>query len=270
MSPELVDQLSRLFKNLSDIVPTIIIAGNHDCNLNNTYRLDVLTPIVENLNHPNLYYFKDSGVYNFADISFVVWDVWDNEESYIRAKDVEGDTKVLLYHGTVDQSSTDLGFKLPSKVKLESMDGYDMVLLGDIHKMQTLQKYDKVNKKPIVRYCGSLVQQNYGEAVYGHGASVWDVKNRKFEHIEIPNDYGYATLDIIDGNLPSDWDNLPKKGRLRLRCKNTTEVQIKKVLSIVKNKYSKLTESKLYKVDSFINSEEEIKKISMGDVSNVD
>ena len=31
MSPELVDQLSRLFKNLADIVPTIIIAGNHDC-----------------------------------------------------------------------------------------------------------------------------------------------------------------------------------------------------------------------------------------------
>ena len=30
MSPELIDQLSRLFKNLSDIVPTIIIAGNHN------------------------------------------------------------------------------------------------------------------------------------------------------------------------------------------------------------------------------------------------
>ena len=40
MSPELIDQLSRLFKNLSDIVPTIIIAGNHDCNLNNLNRLD--------------------------------------------------------------------------------------------------------------------------------------------------------------------------------------------------------------------------------------
>tara|TARA_Y100000310_G_scaffold212293_1_gene213124 strand:- start:6506 stop:9673 length:3168 start_codon:yes stop_codon:yes gene_type:complete len=270
MSPELVDQLSRLFKNLSDIVPTIIIAGNHDCNLNNTHRLDVLTPIVENLNHPNLYYFKDSGVYNFADITFVVWDVWDTEENYIQAKDVEGDTKVLLYHGTVDQSATDLGFKLPSKVKLESMDGYDMVLLGDIHKMQTLQEYDNVNKKPHVRYCGSLVQQNYGEAVYGHGVSVWDVKNRKFEHIEIPNDYGYATLDIIDGNLPKDWDALPEKGRLRLRCKNTTETQIKKVLSIVKDKYPKLTESKLYKVDSVINLGDEAKKISIGDVSNVD
>ena len=58
MSPELVDQLSRLFKNLADICPLVIIAGNHDANLNNRNRMDVLTPIVENLNHPNLHYLK--------------------------------------------------------------------------------------------------------------------------------------------------------------------------------------------------------------------
>ncbi len=52
MSPELVDQLSRLFKHLADICPLVIIAGNHDANLNNPNRLDVLTPIVENLKHP--------------------------------------------------------------------------------------------------------------------------------------------------------------------------------------------------------------------------
>ena len=61
MSPELIDQLSRLFKNLADICPTILIAGNHDCNLNNLNRLDCLTPIVENLNHPNLHYLKNTG-----------------------------------------------------------------------------------------------------------------------------------------------------------------------------------------------------------------
>ena len=83
MSPELVDQLSRLFKNLSDIVPLLIIAGNHDCNLNNRSRMDVLTPIVQNLNHPNLHYLKDSGVYTCADTQFVVWDCWDKEDNFI-------------------------------------------------------------------------------------------------------------------------------------------------------------------------------------------
>ena len=71
MSPELIDQLSRLFKNLSDICPTIIIAGNHDCNLNNRSRMDCLSPIVDNLKHPNLHYLKDTGVYKCADTTFV-------------------------------------------------------------------------------------------------------------------------------------------------------------------------------------------------------
>ena len=96
MSPELIDQLSRLFKNLADICPTIIIAGNHDCNLNNRSRMDCLSPIVDNLKHPNLHYLKDTGVYKCADVSFVVWDVWDEKKDYIEAKDVEGDTKIVL------------------------------------------------------------------------------------------------------------------------------------------------------------------------------
>ena len=83
MSPELVDQLSRLFKSLSDIVPTLIIAGNHDCNLNNRSRLDVLQPIVDNLQHPNLHYLKDTGVYHVGDVGFAVLDVWDDEPEKI-------------------------------------------------------------------------------------------------------------------------------------------------------------------------------------------
>ena len=62
MSPELIEMTCTLFTKLSKLRPTILIAGNHDCNLNNRSRLDVLTPIVENLNHPRLFYFKDSGI----------------------------------------------------------------------------------------------------------------------------------------------------------------------------------------------------------------
>jgi len=131
MSPELVDQLSRLFKNLADICPTILIAGNHDCNLNNLSRMDVLSPIVNNLQHKDLHYLKHSGVYKCADVKFVVWDVWEKEDDYIEAKDVEGDTKVVLFHGTVDKSETDLGYFLPSDVKIAKFKGYDLGLLGD-------------------------------------------------------------------------------------------------------------------------------------------
>ena len=262
MSPELVDQLSRLFKNLADIVPTIIIAGNHDCNLNNRSRMDCLSPIVDNLKHPNLHYLKDTGVYKCADVTFVVWDVWDDKKEYIKAKDVEGDTKIVLFHGTVDRCETDLGFRLPSDVKITQFRGYDMGLLGDIHKRQHL------NKDETISYCGSLVQQNHGEGL-SHGYLLWDVPKRKSEYIEIPNDYGYYTLDIDNGILP-DADDMPKKARLRVRVSNTSATELKKALAVVHDKYG-IEEMSVTRTDSlYSNDRVRNKTIQIGDINNTD
>ena len=238
MSPELVDQLSRLFKRLSELCPTLLIAGNHDCNLNNPSRLDVLQPIVENIKNENLHYLNESGVYYIGDVGFAVLEVRDDESNLPDPTTINAKTKILLYHGTVDKSQTDLGFYLPSAVKLKDFNGYDMVMLGDIHKMQTMQEY-KPGKitKPIVRYCGSLVQQNHGETLKGHGVSVWDVKNRKFTHKEIENDYGYYTLHIEDGLVPKV-DDLPIKARLRIKVKNTSSSDLKKALTIIKHRHN--------------------------------
>ena len=262
MSPELIDQLSRLFKNLSDIVPTIIIAGNHDCNLNNLNRLDCLTPIVENLNHPNLHYLKRTGIYTCADTDFIVWDVWDKEKDYIKAKDVPGDrTKVVLFHGTVDRSETDLGFKLPSKVKMSMFKGYDLGLLGDIHKRQHL------NKEETISYCGSLVQQNHGEDI-GKGYLLWDVPKRKSKYIEIHNDFGYYTINIDNGKLP-DLSDLPNKPRVRVRVSNTKPAQLKRLMTKVQ-KMAKIQESVITRVDGLSTEKVRDKKINIGDVNNVD
>ena len=76
MSPELVDQTSRFLKSLSEICPTIVITGNHDCNLNNLNRLDVLQPIVKNLNHPHLHYIRDTEVVTLADTTISVMSVF--------------------------------------------------------------------------------------------------------------------------------------------------------------------------------------------------
>ena len=229
MSPELVDQTSRFLKSLSEICPTIVITGNHDCNLNNLNRLDVLTPIINNLNLPNLHYLKRSGVYDIADMSFVVWDVWEDEEDYIKASDFEADTKVVLYHGTVDRSKTDVGFSLPGKVTIDYFDDYDMGLIGDIHKRQYL------NEEKTIAYCGSLIQQNHGESI-GHGYLLWEVETKKSEYIEIPNDYGYYTIDIDKGIVP-DVKGMPKKARLRVRVSNTNGIELKKALAIIHHRY---------------------------------
>ena len=262
MSPELIDQLSRLFKNLADICPTIIIAGNHDCNLNNLNRMDCLTPIVDNLNHPNLHYLKRTGVYTCGDTDFIVWDVWDKERDYIKAKDVPGDrTKVVLFHGTVDKCETDLGFNLPSDVKITKFKGYDLGLLGDIHKRQHL------NKEETISYCGSLVQQNHGEDI-GKGYLLWDVPNRKSEYIEIPNDYGYYTVNIDNNTLP-DLSDLPKKPRLRVRVSNTKPSELKKLMAKI-YKMGKVQESVISRVDGLSTEKIRDNKINIGDVSSVD
>ena len=262
MSPELVDQLSRLFKNLADICPTILIAGNHDCNLNNRSRMDVLSPIVNNLKHKDLHYLKDSGVYKCADVKFVVWDVWEKEDDYIEAKDFEGDTKVVLFHGTVDKSETDLGFFLPSDVKIAKFKGYDMGLLGDIHKRQHL------NKEETISYCGSLVQQNHGEGL-SHGYLLWDVPKRKSEYIEIPNDYGYYTINIDNGKVP-DCPDIPKKARLRVRVSNTKPSELKKAMSLIHSKYG-IKEVTVTKTDSIYSTDKvRGQHIAVGNVRDSD
>ena len=146
------------------------------------------------------------------------------------AKDIEGDTKIALFHGTVDNSTTDFGFRLPSDVKIEIFDGYDLALLGDIHKRQFMDKEHRV------AYCGSLIQQNHGEMLE-HGFLTWDVPSRKATFNKIENDYGYYTLEVHDGVVPVV-DDMPKKARLRVRVSNTDSSQVKKVTSEIHSRYN--------------------------------
>jgi len=241
LSPEAVQIASEFFKGLSDLRPTIVIAGNHDCLLTNTTRLDSLTPIVDNLAHDNLYYLKESKLYSFANILINNMSIFTDHTSFIKMKDVtkkiktEFDTKIALFHGGVFDAKTDVGYTVTNKSIMNDMfDGHDMALLGDIHMAQNLQMYDPAAEKPIIRYAGSCIQQNHGEALLGHGFSLWDVKNRAYKHVEIPNNYGYFTIDIDDGKLMTDISTMPKKPKLRVRCKETIATELKKVVNEIK------------------------------------
>jgi len=266
MSPELIQLTSEFFTSLAKIRPVILIAGNHDCNLSNTYRLDALSPIVKSLNNPNLHYLKESGVYTVADIDFVVMSVFDDPSDFIKAKDVKGkNNKVALYHGSVENSQTDIGFHLKNAdVNLSTFNGYDMVLLGDIHKRQCLQKFSLQEKLPEVWYPGSLIQQNHGENL-DKGLLIWNVKTRKPKFYKAENDYGYFTLTIQDG-VPSNHDNMPKKPRLRVQVTNTTASEVKRIITEIRKK-RKIKELAVNKIDTLRNRKlgQDIKVID-GDV----
>ena len=242
MSPELIEMTSDLFTKLSRIAPTILIAGNHDCNLNNKSRLDALSPIVDSLQLDNFHYLKDNGTYEIADCVFNVMSVFNDPEDYILSKNINTDkTKIALYHGSVESATTDVGFKLPGEVTTDIFTGYDMVLLGDIHKQQYL------NKAKTIAYAGSLVCQNWGEHATNHGYIKWDAPKRKPEYRIIENDYAYVTLEIENGKIVNEIA-MPKYPRLRIKVCKTEESQLKTILTEIR-KTSKLKDVAIIRTD---------------------
>jgi DNA repair exonuclease SbcCD ATPase subunit/DNA repair exonuclease SbcCD nuclease subunit len=237
MSPELVAFTSNFFRNLADIAPTIVIAGNHDLNLANTERLDSLSPIVELLNHPNLYYLRESQVATIADTDFAVFSIVDGKENWPSVKDCKSKKKVALYHGPVYGANTGGNFTVTTRhTEVSQFDGFDVAMLGDIHTYQVLQQRDIKEKKPVVVYSSSLIQQNHGELLENHGWCLWNMST--FEHIfvETQNDYGFYTFECSpNAQIPKLF---LKNLRLRIFTGDTDSVTVKKIISDFKKTYN--------------------------------
>ena len=173
---------------------------------------------------------------------------------------------MALYHGTVANSKVDSGMNIEHGLSWDTFAGFDVAPLGDIHKRQVLS-----SKLPYMFYPGSTVQQNFGEAYDGHGYGVIDVRDRddiKCEFHDLPNVYGYYTLEIDNGQLP---DNLPitKSTRLRIKTTNTDAAQMKRVLATIRKKY-KVSDAIVVKLDkSSTIGDDSVIQLDQGDVRNV-
>ena len=253
MSPELVQEISWFLTECAKLREVVLITGNHDCNLNNNYRLDVLTPIIENLDNPRIHYLRDTGVYPIHNLTFCVYSIMDNQKNWPDGKDVKGENTICLFHGPVNDSTTDIGYTVSSNSFTSDMfDGFDMVMMGDIHKRQTIGGGH-------IAYCGSMIQQNHGETLDRHGYLLWDIPTRTFTEHDIHNDYGFYTLDVNNGIVP-DVTDMPKKPRLRVRISNTDPSQIKRAITQIKKKY-KVQEFTVTRMDT-------LSKRKVGDFDN--
>jgi DNA repair exonuclease SbcCD ATPase subunit len=238
MSPEMVVMATEFLKTLADIAPTIVIAGNHDLNLSNMNRLDSLTPIINSINHTDLHYFKYSGVYTIADTDFAVYSILDEKEKWPSHKDCHSRRKVALYHGPVHGATTDARYTITNRhVEVSAFNGFDMVLLGDIHKHQVLQERDVDSKKPVIVYASSLIQQNHGESVDNHGWCMWDVGSCSFEFRPLPNNYGYYTVEVKNGKVPVLSD-VPKNVRMRIFTGNLDTSAVKKLTAVLRKQHN--------------------------------
>jgi DNA repair exonuclease SbcCD ATPase subunit/DNA repair exonuclease SbcCD nuclease subunit len=234
LRPEAIQLAIHLFRNLSEMIPVFIIAGNHDCNPNNPKRLDSITPIVEDLNRShNVYYLKRSGVYEFHNLVFGVSSVIDNifiDSSQISEdlltvlnKKYDNVHKVALYHGPVHKEMTDVGARMnKEELTINNFKGYDYGFFGDIHRFQYL------NPEKTMAYAGSLIQQSFKEKPEYHGYIKWNLFLGESEHVQIENDYGFFEVSVVDGKM--DDTVLSNKPRIKFIVDGTDSPEIETIL----------------------------------------
>ena len=235
ISPEFVKLCSEFLSGLSEVAPTYIILGNHDGNLKNSSREDAISPIVEALNLPNLFLLKHSGETELdQEFTINVLSVFDRS-NWVSPSDPNR-INVALYHGSISNCQTDLGWTMENgENDISIFDGHDFAFLGDIHK--TNQSLDNDGR---IRYCGSTVQQNFGETD-DKGFLVWDIKSKddfKVKHIAISNPKPFVTIELTKtGRIPKN-TTCPEGARVRLVSANNLPLHVmKRAISIAEHRF---------------------------------
>ena len=270
-SPEETRLVADFFLNLANVAKTIVIPGNHDTNLNNKSREDVLSPIIDLIKqiNPNIEYWKQSGKYTIGNVDFGVMSIFDVDKEGMQIKSnlpdptkMSNDHKIALFHGTVGNYEVDNGLVMrDDKIKVTDFDGYDIVMLGDIHKRQSL------NDQGTIVYPGSLIQQNFSEDP-SHGFVLWDVEKRLAEYHQVKNSYGFKTITVENGEIKNTMKFVPEKGHIRIRHTNTSIEQIKDIKLSLHKSYPYIKNIKTEKTDLQPTTNVD-RKVFIGDVRDV-
>ena len=227
ISPEIIENLTWNFNELSKIAPVHVILGNHDGLILNTDRQDAITPIINAIDNDRVFLYKNSGVYptGIDGYSWCVFSCFD-QENWKNVKPLNDSINIACFHGAVRGSKTDVDWELEGEVNLGMFDEYDFGLFGDIHKFQYLDNDKRV------AYPGSLIQQNYGEDIK-KGFLFWEINNRydfKSKLITIPNPHPFITIEW-QGNVEDTikfCEKVKKGSRFRIKSEeNISQAEIK-------------------------------------------
>lgn len=243
LSAEQIMITRQFLDQCSKRLPVLLMAGNHDLCLSNKSRLDSITPIVSGLS--NVIYFSQSGIYRYHDITFAVntlsTNYYDNEideiivntkqPQFIKYSDIDSELKqskkcIALFHGMIEGAKNDCNYSFTCNVNMSWFDGYDFVLLGDIHRHQYL--------KNNMAYAGSFIQQNFGESVENHGFICWDLENRTSKFYPVENDFCFYSC-LIDKSEKEILKDLKGKKEINLRIFYKEVADEKKVVKIIAN-----------------------------------
>jgi DNA repair exonuclease SbcCD nuclease subunit len=202
--------------NLSKIAKVIVTVGNHDIRKKHKSRINTIETVSTLINNSNIIYYNKSDFYEDDNIIWVVWDHVDEINPWLNFKTSKIKNKIYidLYHNPVYGCSLYNGLKMENKKypKINNFKG-DYSFFGDIHLRQFFKNKTKA-------YCGSLIQQNFGESIDNHGYLLWDIKNKNIKEINIDNDYKFINISI---NKNTDYNNISipynKNSKIQVKVK---------------------------------------------------
>ncbi len=224
-----------LIEGLSKLGPVYVLRGNHDFrqDIVDAREPDLLRALLQQPGRAEgVVYLDETGTYVAGDVGFGVLAIQDvlqlGGSSGVASEVPEFPRpltkaavrhRIALFHGSVQgcrmQNGTIAGGGADPR---RWFDGYDAALLGDIHLQQvhhaqalecleqsggtaTVTARFRFDREGRERQCccyaypGSLVQQNFGESVAGHGALLWDLETDEVDVLHVHNPYGFVTVD---------------------------------------------------------------------------
>lgn len=267
-----VQLFAYLMRGLAERGRVFIIQGNHDHHPSHGDEqapYDILGSLVGALGLENVTYLDKTGGTLVGDVYFGTVTIHDaSEAGDVRANALKSDLpafpppdaaakyNIALWHGGI--SSCRYGnLSVKSKgVSLAWFEGYDAVLLGDIHLQQignhrvvaledgrSVMKFGGEEGTVTWGYPGSLVQQDHGEQLWGHGFLSWDLDARTVQphHVACPE--GFVSLKGSDVHYDQRWIPLEKHmadpdfpGSVRLRVVGGDPDAIKRALEMLNDR----------------------------------
>ena len=193
-SPEASDLAGWFLKECADITITVYILGNHDFVEENKDRLDAITPIINQLNHPSILFLKDSGVYSDQNVNWVVYSLYDDIIPKTPVKKSPDERSYGLYHGKIQGAKTNTDYKFEDGVNTKLFNDLDGVFCGDLHNRFVLTN----NIGAPIIMVGSFTQQTYRENLSEHGYCVFKTEDNSYEFVDIESRVKYMTFQIFD------------------------------------------------------------------------
>ena len=266
-----------LLAGLSPLAPVYLIRGNHDYRQDVPNELDMISALMSHdiknvtyLDKTGTYYHENIGFGLVAIQDTLLYGstsgICSDLPLFPVPDMVNCEYKIALFHGTI--SGTTLSSQtVMHGYPIDWFQGFDAILLGDIHLQQVHRAVNRdptVNRDPVVNrdstvnlgkdtvrhlaqyvyddtvpwaYPGSLIQQDFGESVIGHGYLVWNLPNKTIDAFHVYNPYGFLKIrdDVIVS--PYSFKELLPMMPMHLRICTTGDCQdtVKRIIDAGKN-----------------------------------